>query len=878
MTYVWHPTKFLTLLLLAGFLATGCGAAIAGEPSQAYLIRLDKKGLLTVISTRKTDKVLGQGERGLLLWAEESGERWRVLPASGDKLLAPSRSGNAILLNLPVEQFAGEGATLNRIRSGGTGPLTGKVSGDATNIPEIDELRELIATNQWSKARAALRKILTGNPFGRRCALALLYRGVLFAEAGPYREEDALRAFRSSLELIKRESPADRFRVHNNFANFLVNCAEDRLDNLASEAATGVPYPFLTALRCWIEAENHYLAAKKLGSALGPHYHAVACVNHARLYTLLAHMIETLDQPTPNGRRFSTGEKAAFKTARKLAEQAAKLINSAGSQPQLLAAIEEVYAHVAFHSDDIHSCHKHASHARAAHAAARNLLGVESAERLLGLCHRHISQTTKNANAKRHARQQALKHFMKAEELAEQLRRRFPVGRIGRSRAGFFARRAYVYEMLVELLLAEGNDVQALHYADLAKARALHDALAANLPLSGNKHRGENDVNALLRRWPSDIASLEYFVGSEHAWVFVINPAGKVTTCTLKDKRGKAVAPQALIARVHRFLVDIDHQARKMAQRINNDRGFDHSWQDTLHEFYGLLIPHQARKELRRAKTVLILPHHVLHYFPFAALVTQPDTAKRGPMEMVKPRFLIDEPFALCHAASLADWNLLRQRKNRPLACASAVGVPDLPGAVPLPGVRKDVQNLKAAFGTRTKDILLDEAATEKATWELLAKPGLLLFATHGTVVPDRSLQSRLYLFPDAEHNGWLTAAELYGKKTGADMVVLSACYSGLADRNPLPGDELFGLQRAFLRAGTRTAVAGLWDVYDGTGPELTRGLFQGLANGKAAPAALADAQRTFLNELRRSKEAEPWLHPYFWAVYTVNGDDRTGH
>ena len=70
--------------------------------------------------------------------------------------------------------------------------------------------------------------------------------------------------------------------------------------------------------------------------------------------------------------------------------------------------------------------------------------------------------------------------------------------------------------------------------------------------------------------------------------------------------------------------------------------------------------------------------------------------------------------------------------------------------------------------------------------------------------------------------------------------------------------------------------VSGLWDVYDGTGPELTRGLFAGLAAGKRTPTALADAQRASCAKLRASKEVEPWLHPYFWAMYTVNGDDRT--
>jgi len=61
--------------------------------------------------------------------------------------------------------------------------------------------------------------------------------------------------------------------------------------------------------------------------------------------------------------------------------------------------------------------------------------------------------------------------------------------------------------------------------------------------------------------------------------------------------------------------------------------------------------------------------------------------------------------------------------------------------------------------------------------------------------------------------------------------------------------------------------VSGQWDVYDGTGPELMKGLFQGVAAGKSAPAALAASQRAFLAKLRAGKDnADPWFHPYFWA------------
>ena len=214
-----------------------------------------------------------------------------------------------------------------------------------------------------------------------------------------------------------------------------------------------------------------------------------------------------------------------------------------------------------------------------------------------------------------------------------------------------------------------------------------------------------------------------------------------------------------------------------------------------------------------------------------------------------------------------------------------AVGVAEVPGAPALAGVKKDLANLQATFGASIKGIVDGEQARESVVKKLLNQRGLLFFGAHGLNLADQPLDSHLLLMADDDvsvnaageaNEGRLTAGELFARRINAEIVVMSACYSGLGDRSPLPGDDLFGLQRAFLQSGVRTVVSGLWDVYDGTAPDLMLGLFNGLADGKTVSASLAGSQRAFLQRLRASKQDEPWLHPYFWAVYTAAGDDRT--
>jgi CHAT domain-containing protein len=381
-----------------------------------------------------------------------------------------------------------------------------------------------------------------------------------------------------------------------------------------------------------------------------------------------------------------------------------------------------------------------------------------------------------------------------------------------------------------------------------------------------------------LAHWPKNVAAVEYFLGAVHAWVLVVSVEGKVSAHPLKRADGRLVETPELVERVHRFLQNIEGQAAKMFNRVMTGEGFDHRWQDELHTLSNELLPEAAMKQLRVAKVVVVVPQHILHYFPFAALVTKKD---RDPSReaTIRPRHLIDEAFTLVYAPSLTTWALLREREARPIAEVNAVGLVKAPDAEPLPGVDEDLKNLGAAFKQHLRTLEKGPRATEANTKTLFDRPGLLFLATHGLNDADRPLDSYLILLPDPaakESDGRLRARDIFAREVHADLLVMSACYSGLGDRSPLPGDDLFGLQRAFLQSGARTVVSGLWDVYDGTAPELMNIFFQELKAGKTAPVALATSQRAFLRKLRQSSNPEPWLHPYFWAVYTAAGDDRT--
>jgi CHAT domain-containing protein len=116
--------------------------------------------------------------------------------------------------------------------------------------------------------------------------------------------------------------------------------------------------------------------------------------------------------------------------------------------------------------------------------------------------------------------------------------------------------------------------------------------------------------------------------------------------------------------------------------------------------------------------------------------------------------------------------------------------------------------------------------------------------------------------------DGWVTAEEIaLLNLSGTELVVLSACQTGLGDVKS--GEGVFGLRRAFLFAGARTLVTSLFEVPDQDTRELMQRFYSNLKSGQGKLAALNAAQRELLQRRRQAGAA----HPFFWASFVMVGD-----
>jgi CHAT domain-containing protein len=144
-----------------------------------------------------------------------------------------------------------------------------------------------------------------------------------------------------------------------------------------------------------------------------------------------------------------------------------------------------------------------------------------------------------------------------------------------------------------------------------------------------------------------------------------------------------------------------------------------------------------------------------------------------------------------------------------------------------------------------------------------------LHFATHGYLDTERPELSALVLSqldPQGHPvDGFLRVNDIYNSRLSADLVVLSACQTGLGKE--VRGEGLMGLTRAFLYAGVPRVIVSLWSVDDRATAELMAAFYRSLLRGGKRPSeALLDAQR----ELRKHKE---WQSPYYWAAFVQQGD-----
>jgi len=160
-------------------------------------------------------------------------------------------------------------------------------------------------------------------------------------------------------------------------------------------------------------------------------------------------------------------------------------------------------------------------------------------------------------------------------------------------------------------------------------------------------------------------------------------------------------------------------------------------------------------------------------------------------------------------------------------------------------------------------------ASRATATSAELGQYRIVHFATHGLLNSEHPELSGLVLSLVDEQgksqDGFLRLHDIYNLNLPVDLVVLSACSTGLGKE--VRGEGLVGIVRGFMYAGAARVVASLWKVDDEATAELMKRVYQQMLQGGLTPAAALRAAQIDMWKQKR------WRAPYYWAAFVLQGE-----
>ena len=366
-------------------------------------------------------------------------------------------------------------------------------------------------------------------------------------------------------------------------------------------------------------------------------------------------------------------------------------------------------------------------------------------------------------------------------------------------------------------------------------------------------------------------ALLEYFVGDSSIFTFAILKDTFYVHEIKKDFPLDSLVKDMLNGIHKPFTASENHQQSAT------------KYTTAAHQIYQKVFAH-VDALLPENTELIIVPDGILGYIPFdALLVNAPETATNF---KTHDYLLKDHQISYAYSATLLKEMKYRQHRKEPsknvLAFAPSFNTnikKDLAllteryidtsetrnGLGPLQYNDDEVHAIDSIIGA---DIYLDSLATEEKFTSIAGDYRILHLSTHGKAndkVGDYSFLA-FYEQDDSLENEWLYNRELYNLQLNADMVVLSACETGIGELQR--GEGIISLARGFSYAGAKSIVTTLWSVNDQSSNQLMQNFYSHLKSGKPKDASLRQAKLDYLEH-----NSNLGLEPFFWAGVIPIGD-----
>lgn len=411
--------------------------------------------------------------------------------------------------------------------------------------------------------------------------------------------------------------------------------------------------------------------------------------------------------------------------------------------------------------------------------------------------------------------------------------------------------------------LLNNRNLLSARFAELRDASlAFPDSIA----LSRRKTEIQREINALTQRidsidpqfdklYPSDLTVLEiqkklsdreliiqYVQGRKSSFAVLIS--GKDCTLYTLGSRPKI---DSLVTDYHESIKNPGSEIDALSERCY--RALILPFEDKLKE-YGevIIIPdgklnYLAFESLKPENSTEYLVHsHYLSYSPSLSLWYLTASSDRPDPGIEKKRMAA---FAPVYTAGYYTDRRSENTENR---------------LVNIEGATREAKRIAQDFGG---DFYTRDDASKRKFIGQTNNYEVYHLAMH-TIYADEDTENSKLVFQNEEK---LSFNELYALHFPAEMVVLSACNTGIGQLRD--GEGMQSLSQALTYSGVQSSVYSLWPVPDKETAEIMLLFYENLKLGFSKRTALAEAKKAFISENPLKN------HPYFWAGFVLQGNQN---
>ena len=460
----------------------------------------------------------------------------------------------------------------------------------------------------------------------------------------------------------------------------------------------------------------------------------------------------------------------------------------------------------------------------------------------------------------------------------------------------FFDTHANPYRLFSALSCCCGKPFEALHVAELGRAKALAE-------LMSNRYSIEKEISIdtqpfavieelITKNCNSTCLYISYYSCSVFLWVLKQGKpialrgthlcesyASKCCKISMDDLFGN----ESLLRNFH-VLPQEQCEDRSLfssyANQLTNESNLEDSVSSlrpfldeeevdtdpeppTLFEIYNMLI--DPVSDLLEGSEIIVVPDRRFFQVPFAALHDESN------------RYLSDS-FKIRIVPSLTTLKLILDSPagSHSETGALIVGEPrvtdvyfkgELGYLCPLPGAKAEAEMIAGLLPE--SHLLIGEQATKQAVLQRITSVSLIHFAAHGNAErgeialtpPDSTMGT------PHEADYLLSMTDISQVRLSAKLVVLSCCHTA---RGQIKTEGVVGIARAFLGSGARSVLVALWALQDKATEQFMRRFYETLVQGESASECLHRAMKWMRNngfsEVRQ------------WAPFMLIGDDVSFH